>query len=107
VTAGAHGADMDQVPTVDATFAIDGSTKATNHQNNSAAALSTPCQPDCGVSNSLFQTTRRPKNFSTLTSSQRKHEPRLVGVAVNSGVHVSISSGFARQSKSRGPPALV
>ena len=61
VTAGAHGADLNEVPTVEAS--ADDSVKP-EHSNASAAALSKSCLPDCGACNSTFNSTKRPRNVA-------------------------------------------
>lgn len=99
--AGAHGSDMDDVPTVEASAPVAGNTASPNF---SAAALSAPCSPDCGACTSAFELTKRPRNSSADSGSQRQHQPEFVVLSKSRSSIVSSRAGFVQLHSPRGPP---
>ena len=120
VTAGACGADMEQmptivptVPTIDATgdqVAADQSvsTKTSKTENVfavSADAVSPPCQPGCGACASSIAASKRSRKTAPLAGFQNPL-PSLSAKPAGSNHSLTYSlSSFGRCCAPRGPPA--
>lgn len=105
VTAGAHGTDMNEVPTVDAS--VDNSSVKLEHSNTSAATLSKPCLPDCGACNSTFNSSKRPRNVAARSGRYSVRRPRSLRIVREDQPIISSSRGLADDSNPRGPPSFV
>jgi hypothetical protein len=111
VTGGACGADMEQVPTIDATSdqpAVDQSISTETETNNAAAAtetISQPCQPGCGASASGVATSKRSRNTAALTRSANPSPPSAIKLAGGRRFLANSLSAFGRCCAPRGPPA--
>lgn len=99
--AGAHGADINDVPTVEAV----NSGKNSESSNVSAAALSKPCLPDCGACPSAFDS-KRPDS-STRAGMCQGQKPQLLGIVGKSQLAVLPHFEFADDCTPRGPPSFI
>lgn len=105
-TAGAHGTDLENVPTVDAS-AETGSTDNSAASNFSIASAAKPCQPDCGACASTFSASKGSGHFAARPGSHLSRRPRAISIVSDSNLVVSPRSGFAKDCNPRGPPAFV
>ncbi|MGH9932696.1 MAG: hypothetical protein ACREA9_26120 [Pyrinomonadaceae bacterium] len=114
VTGGACGADMEQVPTIEATpyqAVADENTLTvtreteTNHPALAVTVLSQPCQPGCGACTSGFATPNRSRNGVVLAGSKKALPSSSSRLGDGSQRVTYMASVYCRQSLPRGPPS--
>ncbi len=107
VVAGAHGADMEAVPTVDASE----SSREVARENSSVvpafstAALVKPCELGCGASMSIFSTGQKARDARI--SKPVNHRPPLASASLTRASFLTKAThpGFSRSQPPRGPPS--
>jgi hypothetical protein len=105
LTAGAHGSDLNNVPTIEAEPSSQLENPTSPHL--SAAAASKPCAADCGACAPGFQAPKRSRAVALTARSQ--HAPRPTPAKLNGSNQFSThtSPGFSEPCQPRGPPSPI
>lgn len=104
VTAGAHGADLNNVPTIDAA-AESTRTEKPSGPSLAVSVLTKPCAPDCGVCTPGFQSPKRSRGISLTARFQHALQPTLAKLTVDNQFGTPTSPGFDEHREPRGPPS--
>ncbi len=102
IVAGAHGSDMDNVPTVDASHVTR--QNASGVPAFSTAALMKPCESGCGASTTITITVRKARDGATNGSINHRPASATVRLKQISFDAPPLQTGFGRNHIPRGPP---